>query len=181
MMKRALWLRLDIGGIDLHFRISHYRKSTEEKWDTQWCEIDLTLQASNWLNYHISSSEIMLSLEVESLRDGIKALLNDELSEVDTHECIEPDFQFVLYPKQDVRNNPGVLYVKPGFEIADVDMEFVVTFWDRDGALSSNRLVLSFGRRELERLLLYLQLVTGLISENDEMITNMISEGSLYG
>lgn len=84
MMKRALWLRLDIGGIDLHFRISHYRKATKEKWDTQWCEIDLTLQASNWLNYHISSSEIMLSLEVESLRDGIKALLNDELNEVDS-------------------------------------------------------------------------------------------------
>lgn len=180
-MKRALWFRLDLEGIDLHFRISKYRKSTKENWDCEWCDVDLTLQSNRWLDYHINSAEVMLSNEIEMLRDTIDALLNDKLDEIDTLECIEPDFQFIFYPKQDVRKNPRVLYVKPGYEISDVDMDFAVTFWDREGALSANRLMLSFDRLDLERLLIYLQLVTGIISEDDEMVNKLVSEGCLYG
>ncbi len=88
------------------------------------------------------------------------------------------------------RNNSYQIAVSCGYDINGkqicrymtyVDMEFVVTFWDREGALSANRLILLFGKHELEKLLLYLQLVTGLISEDDEMITKLFSEGSLYG
>ena len=51
---------------------------------------------------------------------------------------MEPDFNFVLTPKQDVRLNPKVLYVRPGCEIVDIDMEWKISFW-HDG-LTANYL-----------------------------------------
>lgn len=176
-----MWFRLNLEGIDFHFRISKYQKSTKENWDDEWCRIDLTLQAPDWLNYRIVYAETMLAAEVEHIRDKINDLLHDKLSKPETIECIEPDFVFHLHPKEDIRNNPDVLYVKPGFEIADIDMDFQVTFWDRDGALSSNRLMLSFIREDLEMLLCYFQYITGIVDDNDEMVQRLLSEGHLYG
>lgn len=180
-MKRAWWFHLDLEGIDFHFRILRYRKSTKENWDDEWCEVDLTLQARKWLDYHITSSELILSVEVEELRDNIDALLNDRIKEGDSLECIEPDFQFFFHSKEDLRLNPRILYVKPGYEISDVHMDFTINIWDQTGALSSNQLLLYFNRYNLERLLLFLRLVTGVVSEDDDLINKMISDGCLYG
>ena len=176
-----MWIKLDIGGIDFHFRILGYRKSTRENWDDEWCNVDLTLQSNEWLNYQITSDENLLAAEVEDLRDSIDALLNDKLEECQHKECIEPDFEFHLYPKEDLRNNPRFTYVAPGHEILDIHMDFSVTFWDREGCLSSNCLLMEFDRDDLERLLCYLNLVTGTVSKDDETIKKAISEGYIYG
>lgn len=40
-----------------------------------WCEIDLTLQSPEWLNYQIVSDETMLAAEVEDVRDKVNNLL----------------------------------------------------------------------------------------------------------
>ena len=176
-----MWLRLNLEGIDFHFRISKYRQTTRENWYDEWCEIDLTLQASKWLDYQIISDEIMLAIEVERLRDKIDALLHDKLSDPEIYECIEPDFAFHLNPKADIRNNPSIIYVKPGNENVDINMDFQVSFWDRDGGLSSNRLLLSFGRENLERFLCYLQYITRVVDDENETVQRLLSEGNLYG
>lgn len=174
-----MWFRLNLGGIDFHFQISKYRKSTRENWDYEWCDVDLTLQAK-WLNFQITSSAILLAMEVEKIRDKIDALLNDKLDNPERIECIEPDLEFHLYPKEDIRNNPEIVYVQPGYEIADIGMDFVVSFWADDG-LSANRLLLSFGREDLEKLLCYLRYITKSTDDKDEKIQSMIEEGCLYG
>lgn len=176
-----MWLRLNLEGVDFHFRISKYRKSTRENWYDEWCEIDLTLQSHEWLNYQIVSDETMLATEVEDVRDKINDLLHDKLDKPEKIECIEPDFTFLLHPKEDIRNNPDIIYVKPGCEIFDIDMDFQVSFWDRDGCLSSNRLLLSFGREDLEKLLCYFNYVTGTVDDKDEMVQKLLSDGILYG
>lgn len=84
----------------------------------------MTLQSPEWLNYQIVSDETMLAAEVEDVRDKINDLLHDKLDKPEKIECIEPDFTFLLHPKEDIRNNPDVVYVKPGCEIADIDMDF---------------------------------------------------------
>lgn len=176
-----MWLKLDIGGIDFHFRISGYKKSTQENWDDEWCDVDLTLQSRKWLDYHINSDETLLALEVEELRDSIDALLKDGLENYEHKECVEPDFEFHLYPKEDLRNNPRFTYVAPGHEILDVHMDFSVTFWDREGCLSSNRLLMEFDRDDLEKLLCYLNLVTKAVSKDDDTVKKAIAEGYIYG
>ena len=176
-----MWLKLDIGGIDFHFRISEYKKSTQENWDDEWCDVDLTLQSRKWLDYHINSDETLLALEVEELRDSIDALLKDGLENYEHKECVEPDFEFHLYPKEDLRNNPRFTYVAPGHEILDVHMDFSVTFWDREGCLSSNRLLMEFDRDDLEKLLCYLNLVTKAVSKDDDTVKKAIAEGYIYG
>ena len=123
----------------------------------------------------------MLAIEVEEIRDRIEDLLNDKLDKPEKIECIEPDFELHLHPKEDIRNNPDIVYVKPGCEIADIDMDFQVSFWDSNGGSSANRLLLSFGRTDLEILLCYLRYITKMIDNKDEMVQRLISEGCLYG
>ncbi len=175
-----MWLKLDLEGIDFRFRISRYRKSTKEKWDDEWCLVDLRLYAQDWLNYKIKSDETLLSFEVERIRDKINYLLNDKIEAPEIIECMEPDFEFHLHPKEDIRNNPNISYVRPGYEIVDIDMDFVVNFWYDKGTLSSNRMFLCFGRDDLNKLLCYLNYITGAADENDKTVNELITEGFIY-
>lgn len=86
-----------------------------------------------------------------------------------------------MLPKEDIQNNLGIVYVKPGCEIADIDMDFQVSFWDRNGVLSSNSLLLSFGREELEKPLCYFQHITGTVDDKDETVQKLLSDGVLCG
>jgi hypothetical protein len=173
-----VWLKLDLDGIDFHFRIKNYRQSTEN-WDDEWSKEDLTLQSSNWLDYHIDNDELLLMCEVEELRDDIKSLLFDENKKIYSLECIEPDLTFTFYPKIDLREESNYIYVQRGCEIVDVFMELKVAFWN-DG-LTANRLLLNFDRSDLEKLLCYLELITGKISIQDKQVQKLIEQGSIYG
>lgn len=173
-----MWFKLDLDGIIFLFRILQYKPSTKENWDEEWCRVDLHLQAGDWLNYRLVSNEILLSSEVEDLRDGIDALLHDRLGKPEELECIEPDLVFHFNPKMDARDNPRVLYVKPGNEIVDIDMEMIISFWN--GGLTANRMVLGFDRSDMEKLLCYLRYVTGSLSKDSSDVAKLVVEGTLY-
>ena len=174
-----MWIRLDLEGIDFNFRISKYRQSTKEKWDDEWCKIDLTLQASDWLNYHIVSDEIMLASEVEKVRDKINDLLLDKLDKPEIIECIEPDLEFHLFPMKKTQNNPDIA-LKSVYENAYVDMDLQISFWDRNGELTANRLLLVFGKEDLKKMLCYLRYITGMADDRDEKVQMLLMEGYMY-
>lgn len=88
---------------------------------------------------------------------------------------MEPDFNFVLNPKKDLRLDPKVLYVRPGCEIVDIDMEWKISFW-HDG-LTANYLSVTLDRTDIESLLLYLRLVMGEVKENAPEIKALMSKG----
>ena len=158
-----MWLKMDLEGIEFRFRITGYKKSTEDKCYDEWCKVDLSLHANNWLDYRIISEEIMIAVEVETVRDCIGELLNDRRKESLEYECIEPDLEFLFHPK-------GVV---------DVDMELVVSFWG-NGVVSANRMLLTFDRPDLEKLECYLKYITGLIRRDDAMVQKMMANGEMY-
>ncbi len=173
-----MWLRLDLEGLDFQFRITDYHPSTRENWDCEWCHVDLSMIALDWLNYHIDNGEIMLCCEVESLKNSIADLLEDRLKEDKHISFIEPDLSFLLRPREDLRKNPSVVYVAPGHEWTDVDADLEVHTWNH--ALTENRIMTGFCRDELEVLLCYLKLICGEIDMEDETAKKYMSEGKIY-
>lgn len=171
-----MWIKLDLDGIDFHFQIVGYRKSNLDNWDDQWCKVDVTLQSYNWIDYHISSS-ILLSCEVEALRDSVEKLLNDLLTEQEEFEFIEPDLTFVLNPKKDLHNSGRYSYIAPGHEIEDINAYLQVHFWN--GGLTANFISLCFDRSDLEKLLVYLRLTTNLITEQSPEVQALFEKDIL--
>ena len=168
-----MWLCLELDGIEFHFRITEYRKSIPEKWDEQWCHIDLTLRGDNWL-YYTLSSDILLACEVEEIRNRISDLLEDKIQVEKELEFIEPDLTFILIPRKDLCRDPRS-YVACGHEIIDVDADLRVHLWS-DGVLTANYLSLCFDRNDLECLMVYLQYITNKISRDDKAIQELIKK-----
>lgn len=46
-----MWLKLDLEGTDFYLRISDYQPSEKDKWDDQWCKVEITLESYNLPNY----------------------------------------------------------------------------------------------------------------------------------
>ena len=172
-----MWLRLDLEGIDFHFRITHYHPSTRGNWDCEWCNVDLSLIAPHWLDYHIDNQEIMLCCEVESLKNKIEALLEDRLTQVEQISFIEPDLSFVLRPREDLRKNPEVSYVAPWHEWTEVDADLEVHVWNH--ALTENRIVTGFSVDELKVVLCYLRLICGELDSEDTEVRKYMDEGKI--
>lgn len=171
-----MWIKLDLDGIDFHFQITGYRKCNRDNWDEQWCKVEVTLQSPCWIDYQISS-DILLSCEVEELRDSIEKLIQDSLTEQEELEFVEPDLTFVLNPKKDLRETGNYSYITPGHEILDIDADLHVHFWN--GGLTANYISLCFDRSDLEKLLVYLRLTTNLITEQSPEVQNLFDKDIL--
>ena len=170
-----MWLKLDLSGIKLSMQIRNYRKVSADDWDSTWCKTDFAFVSDDWLNYRKENDEVFLAREIEDLAKSLDDLLNDRLTAPTEFNCIEPDFNFILNPKKDLRLDPKVLYVRPGCEIVDIDMEWKISFW-HDG-LTANYLSVTLNRTDIESLLLYLRLVMGEVRESSPEIKALISKG----
>lgn len=172
-----MWFNLDLCGINMYLRIKGYEPSNKDKWDIQWCNVDFSFVCESLLNYRRDNDEVLLSCEIEELSYLLDELLSDRLSEIKSMECIEPDFQFVLHPKRDLRKDPKYAYIKKGYEIADIYMEMKIFFWD-DG-LTDNFLSIKFYREDIQYLRNYLFLIIEKIDKNHQCIVDMIKKGIL--
>ncbi len=152
-------IQIDAYGIIIDFQINGYRKSTKQNWDDEWCKCSFAFRSDNWLNYQSVDNEVLLSCEIEELEENLTKLLDGEITEKKIIEPIEPDFKFLLFPQEDLRNNPNYTYIQPGYEIQDIYLEWRVYFWS-DG-LTDNYLTVTFGREEITTLRDYLRSVIG--------------------
>lgn len=91
----------------------------------------------------------------------------------------EPDLEFYLSPKQDLRNNPNLVYVKEGYEIADVTMDLKINLWDEKGTLTSNYIFTTFDRKEIEAFYYYLCLITNVLDKEDDNIKKLIKNRTI--
>ena len=149
-----MWLEMDVGGIKVKLKIDGYETSTKDTWDSQWCNCSFLFVAGDWLNLHREDDEILLSSEIEELEAYLTELLTDKLSEVKEFTFVEPDFVFILHPKKDIRNDPKYVYVRPGYEIEDVYLEWKIFIWD--GGLTDNYVSITLSRKEVVFLRDYL-------------------------
>ena len=170
-----MWLKLDLSGIRLSMQIRNYRKVSADDWHSTWCKTDFSFVSDEWLNYSKDNDEVFLACEIEDLAKALDDLLNDRLNALTEFSCIEPDFNFVLNPKKDLRLDPKVLYVKPGCEIVDIGMEWKISFW-YDG-LTDNYLSVALDRTDIECFLLYLRLVMGEVQESSPEIKALMGKG----
>ena len=170
-------LKIDLNGIMLRLKIKGYTPSTRDDWDSQWCNVDFSFSSGNWLDYHRENDEVLLSCEVETLADSIEKLLNDQIDKVTEISCIEPDFNFILHPKRDLREDPKYTYVREGYEIADIYMEWTVTFWNE--GLTDNYLSVTLDREDMKVLLAYLKYVIGKFAARDPEISDLIQRDFL--
>lgn len=173
-----MWLKLNLDGIVLSLRIRQYKKVKADDWDSTWCKTDFSFMSEPWLNYSKEDDEVLLAREVDELVEALEKLLTDQLYEPTELTCIEPDFIFELNPKEDLRKNPRYLYIQPGCEIADIDLEWKVFFWNE--GLTGNYLSVALARPDIECLLTYLKVVTGQLSEKDADVQTLIEKGILY-
>jgi hypothetical protein len=59
----------------------------------------------------------------------------------------EPDFVFILYPREDLRKNPEYTYIRPDCEIHDIYVEWRIYFWN--GGLTDNFLIITLDREDI--------------------------------
>lgn len=152
-----LWLKLDLERIEFYFRIKRYQSPKRDYAYEDWCKVDLIVRAEDWLNYHLDSQEVMFPTEVMALRNMLDDLLHDRLKEPDYVSCIEPDFTFNFHLS--------------GF------MDFCIDLLTKGGSVTDGTLILHFGWSDMEKLLCYLNLVTGKINEEDEFFKKLMEEG----
>lgn len=150
-------IQIDATGIIIDLPVKGYRKSNKDNWDEQWCKCDFSFRSGSWLNYQSTDNEVLLSCEIEELERSLTQLLDGEITEKKMIEPIEPDFKFILYPEEDLRNNPNYTYVKPGYEIVDIYLEWRVYFWNE--GLTDNYLTVTLGREDITALRDYLRTV----------------------
>ena len=168
-------LKLNLGGVVLSLRIWGYTKVNDDDWHSIWCKTDFAFKSGDWLNYHAEAAEVFLAYEIENLVGALDSLLNDRFKTPTEFNCVEPDFNFILNPKKDLRLDPKVLYVKTGYEIVDIDMEWKISFW-HDG-LTANYLSVTLDRSDIKSLLLYLRLVMGEVKESTPEIKALMNRG----
>lgn len=155
-------LHLDLDGIDFQLGIYKYQPSTMEKWGNEWTWVELSAVSKDWLNFHLKS-EILLSCEVETLRDKLKYLLNDNLKQTEYISFIEPDLEFMLAPKQPLSGRLS--------QYSGTYAELTINTWS-DG-LTGNRIILLLDDDDIQMLLSYLELITGITDENDNYIKDL--------
>lgn len=172
-----MWLKLDLSGTTFEFRVLNYNPTHTDNWYDQWCQINLACHRESWLNFSLYD-ENLLSCEIDEILKSIDDLLNDRLNEPTELTFIEPDFTFIFNPKKDLTKDPRYTFVRPGYEIEDIDTELKISFWN--GGLTANYLSLRFYRKDLLDLRNYLLLATRKITETDKSIQEMIKSGKYY-
>lgn len=111
-------MEMNLGGITVKLEIRGYTKYDRESEEKR---LDFSFISQPWLRYKRQDDEVLTNEEVEALAEHLERLLNGRMAEPTELECIEPDFCFQFEPEEDVRQNPRVLYVKPGNEWADME------------------------------------------------------------
>ncbi len=141
-------------GIEIKLQIKGYKPTDKDNWYNDWCKCDYLFSSDNWLHYHGENDDVLLSYEVEQLEEACTKLLDNKLTEIKEIVCIEPDFVFKLYPQTDLRDNPKIIYIRPGHEIQDIYLEWKIFFW-HDG-ITKNHLSITLDREEIVKLRNYL-------------------------
>lgn len=149
-------LYLNLGDINLTFRIKSYHKPRKSTWDEEWCKISLSLRSRDWLIYKIVDDEILLCCEIDALAQQLEAVRNHKQSEKRTLSFIEPDFNFTFYPSVDNRT-PMI--------------NWIVNFWTDRKSLSANYLSLQLDMMDISNLLNYLHHIQSETDKKYEPVT----------
>lgn len=143
-------LKINAHGIEVQLEI----KGCIPISDSEWCKCDYSFTSGGWLNYCGEDEELFQGYEVRELENLLTKLLNDELKQIETMQCMEPDFTFILTPKQDLRSGSKWNRIFKRHKIEDIYVEWQVHFWHE--GLTDNFLSIWLTRKEIIALRDYL-------------------------
>ena len=89
-----------------------------------WCLVDFSVKNS-FFCFDRESDEMLTFGELEHIRDCLSDLLSDQIEDVVSISFIEPDLEFRMHPKLDIRTVKKCV-VREGLEIQDVYVEVII-------------------------------------------------------
>lgn len=143
-------LHLDLDGLELQLKINQFREDLpgESEYDN-WCYMDFAVMRNGVDIYHNHKNYSWLTCdEVKELRDTIAGVLDGSITEDKELGFLEPDMEF-----------------KFEFYDGKCSADMILSYWDKGGVLTANRLVLCLGTYDLEQMLHYLQSKTAVKEE----------------
>lgn len=145
----------NLDGIELELSIRGYRR-TRDPFDV-WCKCDFSLRSGQWLNYWFKDDETLNAGEIDELYNALQSLLDGTMKKPEQIICIEPDFEFRLYPADRHRSE---IYGAESLvhEIDDIYVDWRVYFWD--SGLMNNYLSVKLYRDDIKALYEYLESIT---------------------
>lgn len=144
----------NLSGIELELDVRGYKRHTDSF--DMWCKCDFSLRSGQWLNYWFKNDETLTSWEIDNLRDSLGKLLEGRMKKPERIICLEPDFDFTLYPGY--KHRPESYEIESFVhEIKDIYVDWRVYFWD--SGLSDNYISLKLYRDDIKALYEYLESV----------------------
>ena len=150
-------LNLSSGETEVFFGINGLGNglgSREDKWSC-WCQVDLYIK-NRFFFFDRTNDEMLTLGEVEYLRNAFDDLLNDRITKKSNVSFIEPDLEFALSPKFDVRESENHIWVREGMEIIDISADLIIHLSDMKDGYNGQTFSLPLDRVEIGNLKSYL-------------------------
>lgn len=135
--------------LDIRNYINDY---DEEYQDDSWCKVSIIVK-NNFFRYKRIMSELLLSAEVDNIKESLKKLLNNDMPKIEKLEFIEPDLNIVLYPEIDKRRNGKYLYIDEDEKIKDIYLKLHINL---TGPYNEQKYILILYREDIQKLYNYL-------------------------
>ena len=166
--------------IDMQFEIKDWRPLEYDEDDEligyPWCTIDMPIKTV-YLDYN-AGGETLDRGEVLYLRDELGSFLDGTIKENKSLDFIEPVLEFYLLPEHTVYNTQEIMY-ENGSKTYPARVDMKIHFWIGHRFLGSGVFVYPLYKKDVVDIYHYLQLVTGVLSEKDDIIRDMIEKNVL--
>lgn len=143
---------------DTYFEFGIFNYVLGQNNEDNWVGIKINVHNKNF-NY-FKKSELMTSTEVKYLLKRLEQLLDGKLKEEETIGFYEPDLEFTLYPKNNLRDTGKYAYIEEYEQ--DIDMNFTINLTDREGTYIGQKYVIIFDRKEIEKIVEYMNKIMNL-------------------
>ncbi len=150
-----MWIKFNSDGIKISLKITDYSADHN---DYPWATTSLYISFDDVIKYSIEHAEILENADLENIRETLFATLSHQLKSPKSIYFAEPDLEFTF---------------KPNF------MELRINFW-HNGCTTGNGIFISFGKKDMKQLYLYLSLITQEINLTDPRIISLIQNNILY-
>lgn len=150
-------LRLDLQGMRIDLEIKGYHNSNSNNKFDNWCQVSYSFVFPDCINYSKQDDEILLSCEVEDLKEMLDDFIDGKITEKITQGFIEPDFEFVFIPPRNKFETGECVCATTGFEMSPPVVEWKIQLWD--GGLTDNYFSTTLTMEEIKAFRDYLSKV----------------------
>lgn len=159
----SIGLSFETNGLCVGLCINNYKKRKDAT--NEWCKVDFEVKMEHYVEYSIESKEVLLSYEVEKLREELIHVLENDNDLVSIVSFSEPDFSFE-FSATGTGDNKKVHIAK-----WNVQLPF--------NGVTNHSISISLTRKEVELLKDYLSLITDMTDIDSMEIHRWVQNGNI--